>query len=201
MTAVASDAPAPTEPEAAPTTHRKLGAFITISAAIGLWASVVLTLDKISLLQAKIDGVDKSLSCDLSAFVSCSDVVTSSQSEAFGIPNTIIGIVAFAALAALGVLLWSGARFPGWIWGGLQLGVIFGIGFVTWLQYQAIFEIGKLCPWCMVVWTVMIPLFVLVTARNLRSALLRNWAGLVIALWYIAVIATIWFTFGSTLWA
>ena len=52
---------------------------------------------------------------------------------------------------------------------GLQLGTIFGIGFVTWLQIQSIYEINKLCPWCMVVWAMMIPLFVGVTARNLRA--------------------------------
>ncbi|MEH3068908.1 MAG: hypothetical protein PGN15_13025 [Aeromicrobium erythreum] len=89
------------------------------------------------------------------------------------------------------------------------MGVLFGIGFVTWLQYQSIYDIGKLCPWCMVVWTFMIPLFVVVTARNLRAfaprsavtRFLSNWTLLVIVLWYVAVLSAIWFRFGENLWA
>ena len=181
--------------------HRVLGAFLAIAGAIGVLASSILTIDKITLLQSQVDGEDLSLGCDLSAFVSCSGVIASDQASAFGFPNPLIGIAGFAVVTTLGVLLASGARLPGWVWGGMQAGVIFGIGFVTWLQYQSVFNIGKLCPWCMVVWAVMIPTFVLVTARNVPGRFLRNWSGLVIALWYIAVAATIFFVFGDSLWA
>lgn len=181
--------------------HRVLGAFLAIAGAIGVLASSILTIDKITLLQSQVDGEDLSLGCDLSAFVSCSGVIASDQASAFGFPNPLIGIAGFAVVTTLGVLLASSMRLPGWVWGGLQVGVIFGIGFVTWLQYQSIFNIGKLCPWCMVVWAVMIPTFVLVTARNVPGRVLRNWSGLIIALWYIAVAATIFFVFGDTLWA
>lgn len=201
MTATMDDAaPAESVPEQ-PRRDRGLGVFLTLASLIGLYASAVLTVDKISLLQAKVDGVEKTLNCDLSAFVSCSDVVSSDQSSAFGFPNTLIGVAAFAALAAFAAVLASGAGLPRWIWAGLQVGVLFGIGFVTWLQYQAVFDIGKLCPWCMVVWAVMIPTFVLVTARVTGWRWLKNWAGLVIALWIVAICAVIWFQFGSTLWA
>ena len=95
------------------------------------------------------------------------------------------------------------------VWGGLQVGVLFGIGFVTWLQFQSIYRLDLLCPYCMVVWAVMIPLFVYVTACNLRgiapqSALTRfvsNWSVLIVALWYIAIASTIWLHFGERLWA
>jgi uncharacterized membrane protein len=109
----------------------------------------------------------------------------------------------------LGVLLLARVELPEFVWIGLQLGVLFGIAFVTWLQTQSIYNIGKLCPWCMVVWAVMIPLFVLVTARNLRSwspagaisRFVSDWTFLIVVLWYVAVIAAIWFKFGSDLWA
>ncbi len=178
---------------------------LLIGGAIGLAAAIVLTIDKIDL--AKHPGTQ--FSCDINAFVSCAGVMASPESEAFGFANSIIGITAFAVVLTLGVVLLAGVRLPSFVWVGLQAGAIFGIGFVTWLQYQSIYNIGKLCPYCMVVWTVMIPIFVVVTARNLRafapasavSRFVSNWAVLIVLLWYLAVIAAIWFEFGSDLWA
>lgn len=180
-----------------------------LGGAVGLAAAIILTIDKVKFLTAEAAGESTALNCDLNAFVSCGGVINTDQASAFGFPNPIIGIVGFTVVLTLGVLLASGVRLPGWIWGGLQVGVLFGIGFVTWLQYQSIYEIEKLCPWCMVVWTMMIPLFVLVTARNLRAfapgsaatRFLSNWTLLVVVLWYVAVIAAIWFQFGENLWA
>jgi len=200
MTAVASDSP-PAPAEDAPRSDRGLGIFLVVTGLVSLWASLTLTYDKIALLEGEATGTAKQLGCDLSAFVSCSSVVTSEQSEAFGFPNTFIGIVGFAVVVTLGVVLATGVSLPRWMWLGFQAGVLFGIGFVTWLQYQAIFEIGKLCPWCMVVWAMMIPMFVVVTARFTGSRFLKNWTVLISALWIIAVVAVIWFKFGETLWA
>ncbi len=68
-------------------------------------------------------------------------------------------------------------------------------------MYQALYRIGALCPFCMVVWTAMIPLFWYTTLHNLRTGIIPvprtlrpavreaaryHWA--VPALWY-AVIA------------
>lgn len=177
---------------------------LPITAAVGLLAASILTIDKINLLQAKVDGTDTALNCDISAFVSCSGVMESEQASAFGFANSIIGVIGFSIVLTLGVLLAAHVRLPSFVWAGLQAGVVFGIGFVTWLQYQSIFDINLLCPWCMVVWTMMIPLFVGVTARNLRawapgsvvSRFLSDWTVLVVALWYLAVAAVIWFQFG-----
>lgn len=202
-TAAEANPPAASENQNPPTSgsHRGLGVFLVLAGAIGLLASTILTIDKLNLLTARAAGEELALGCDLNAFVSCSGVIASEQAEVFGFPNPLIGIAAFAVVVSLGVLLAAGLRLPEWIWLGLNLGALFGIGFITWLQYQSIFVIGRLCPWCMVVWTMMIPIFVLVTARNVPGRFLRNWSGLVIALWYIAVAATIFFVFGDSLWA
>lgn len=178
---------------------------LSLNGAIGLIAAVVLTIDKIDLLK----NPDATFSCDINAFVSCAGVMASPESEAFGFANSIIGVVGFAVVLTLGVLRIARVRLPEFVWVGLQVGVVFGIGFVTWLQFQSIYDIGKLCPYCMVVWTVMIPLFVGVSARNLRawrpgSAVSRfadDWTVLIVALWYVGVIAAIWFEFGDRLWA
>ena len=176
-----------------------------IGGAIGLTASIVLTVDKARLS----DDPTKTFSCDINAFVSCAGVMASDQASAFGFPNSYFGILGFAGVALIGLALILGMTLPSLVKVGLWFGTLFGIGLVTWLQFQSIYEIGKLCPYCMVVWAVMIPLFVLVTAWVLRefhpsSGLTRfftDWTVLIIGLWYVAVTAAIWFEFGADLWA
>lgn len=181
-------------------TRSPLAWLLAIGGVIGVIASSILTYDKLELLK----DPDAALSCSINAFVDCGGVVSSAQSSIFGFPNTFIGMVGFAVVTTLGVLLLSGTRLPEWFWVGLQVGVVFGIGLIFFLQYTSIFDLVKLCPYCMVVWTVTIPTFVSVTARNLRSwaprsgftRFVSNWTLLIILLWYVAVIATIWFKFG-----
>ena len=79
---------------------------------------------------------------------------------------------------------------------------------VTWLQYQTIFHINALCPWCMVTWAMMIPTFWAVTARNLAQwwphSLTRgmyDYVTIVIVAHYAALILVIWNHFGSRLFA
>lgn len=188
---------------------RGLGLLLTIGGAIGLLSAAILLIEKVNFLQDKADGKPTDLSCDINAFVSCGGVINTDQASAFGFPNPIIGVAGFAVVVTLGVLLLARVHLPTFIWGGLQAGVLFGIGFVTWLQSQSIYDIGKLCPWCMVVWAVTIPIFIWVTARNLRayapnnpvSRFVGDWTMLICTLWYVVLIAAIWFKFGENLWA
>ena len=195
---------APARPE-----WRAPALLLIVTGAIGLVASFVLSVDKVRQLQAKIDGREFVPGCDVSAWVSCSSVMASDQSAAFGFPNAFLGVLGFAVVLTLGVVWLAGTPVQGWIWGGLQAGTVFGIAFVTWLQIQSIYEIGALCPYCMVVWAVMIPLFVGLTRHSLRliapdagiTRFVGNWTVLIVALWYIAVLAAIWFEFGTRVFA
>jgi uncharacterized membrane protein len=188
---------------------RGLGWLLTIGGAIGLLSAAILIIEKVSFLQNEADGKSTALGCDINAFVSCGGVINTDQASVFGFPNPLIGVAGFAIVATLGVLMIAKVQLPDFVWLGLQAGFLFGVGFVTWLQWQSIYEIQKLCPWCMVVWTVMIAIFVWLTARNLRELLPGNpvarfvgdWTLLITVLWYVAVIAAIWFQFGSDLWA
>ena len=182
---------------------------LIVTGAFGLLASFVLSVDKVQQLKDKIAGDESVFACDFSVWVSCSSVMASAQSEAFGFPNSFIGVIGFTVVLTLGVVWLTGGAVRGWIWGGLQAGTVFGIGFVTWLQFQSIYNIGALCPYCMVVWAVMIPLFVGVTRHSLRlvapdagiTRLVSNWNVLIVALWYVAIASAIWFQFGERLWA
>ena len=49
-----------------------------------------------------------------------------------------------------------------------------GLGFAIWLMYQSIFVLGTLCPWCMVTWSVVIPIFWVSTLWNLKHGVWTN---------------------------
>lgn len=141
---------------------------LLVGGALGLFASCVLTLDKLRLLE------DPSYvpSCNINPIISCGSIMRSGQAEAFGFPNSLLGLAGFAVVVAIGAGLLAGASYRRWFWLGLQAGTVFGIGFVTWLMYQALYRINALCPYCMVVWAAMIPLFWYTTLHNLRSGVI-----------------------------
>lgn len=189
----------------APSERRAPALLLIVTGAVGLFAAFILSVDKVQQLQDQIAGKESVFACDFSVWVSCSSVMASPQSAAFGFPNSFIGVVGFAVVLTLGVVWWSGTGAQGWTWAGLQAGTVFGIAFVSWLQVQSIYKIGALCPYCMVVWAVMIPLFVGVTRHSLRlwapdagvTRFVANWNVLIVALWYVAILAAIWFEFGA----
>jgi Predicted membrane protein len=146
-----------------------LALFLVIAGAVGLYASWELTIAKFETLLHP----DTNLGCDFSVLVQCGRNLESWQGSVFGFPNPLIGLAGFVAPIAVGVGVLAGARFARWFWMLFNLGVAGAFAFVCWLIYQSIFALGTLCPWCMVVWTVTIPLFWAVTLYNLKAG---NWA-------------------------
>jgi uncharacterized membrane protein len=142
-----------------------LAVFLILTGGLGWWAAFALTLDKFALL-ANPDAV---LDCNFSVLVQCGANLNSWQGEVFGFPNPLIGLGGFVAPIAVGVALLAGARFAGWFWIAFNVGVAGALAFVIWLIGQSIYVLGTLCPWCMLVWIVTIPLFWVVTLRNARE--------------------------------
>jgi uncharacterized membrane protein len=128
---------------------------LILTGIVGVYSSFVLVLDRIELLRSP----GESLGCDVNPFVSCGTVIESWQGSLFGFPNPLIGVASFVAPVAVGVGLLAGARFARWFWALFVLGLALAWVFVTWLFFQTVFSIGTLCPWCMLVWAVTIPLF------------------------------------------
>ena len=160
-----------------------LAIFLIVAGALGWWASFSLTVDKFLLLQ----NPEADLDCNFSLLVQCGKNLESWQGAVFGFPNPILGLGGFVAPIAVGVGLLAGARFARWFWVLFNVGIAGALAFVIWLISQSIFVLGTLCPWCMLVWTVTIPLFWIVTGRNLAEgvyggalvrvgAWLRSWA-------------------------
>ncbi|GLY42760.1 hypothetical protein Amsp01_087830 [Amycolatopsis sp. NBRC 101858] len=172
---------------AAVRSHRGLAWLYIIGGALGLVAAITLTIEKIE----KLRNPDYVPSCSLNPVVSCGSVMDSPQAAAFGFPNPLIGIAAFAVVVTAGVALLTGYRPPRWVWSGLQLGVTFGVVFVHWLVFQSLYRIHALCPYCMVVWVVTIAIFWYTTLHNLAGT--RLGAGLrrvhtgLLALWYVVI--------------
>lgn len=154
---------------------RGLALLLVIGGAIGLIAAFTLLVEKIKLLE------DPSYvpSCSLNPVLSCGTIMKTDQASVFGFPNPMMGLVGFAVVVTLGVVLLAGATLPRWVWGGLQVGVLAGIGFVAWLVFQSLYRIGALCPYCMVVWAVTVPIAWYVTVRNLRAGVIPAPRGLV----------------------
>ena len=139
--------------------------FLVVAGAAGWWAAFNLTLDKFAVLE----NPDAVLNCNISVLVQCGKNLSSPQGSAFGFPNPILGLGGFAAVIAVGVGLLAGAKFAKWYWIAFNLGIAGALAFVIWLIGTSIFVLGTLCPWCMLVWLATIPLFWVVTLRNLRE--------------------------------
>src|SRR3546814_9835172 len=144
---------------------RGLAWTLTIGGLLGLVAAVVLLVEKIAL----IEDPEYVPTCSINPVLSCGSVMNTAQAEVLGIPNPVIGVIGFTAVAMLGAALLAGARLHRWFWSAAQAGVTFGVVFVHWLIHQSLFVIGALCPSCMVVWAVTISIFWVTTLHNLRS--------------------------------
>lgn len=139
--------------------------FLIIAGLVGLLASFQLTLEKLS----QLEFPEKPLSCDFGLFVTCGPNLNSAQGAILGFPNSLIGLAVFVAPIAVGIGLLAGARFARWFWMLFNLGVLGAFVFIWWLISQSLFVIGTLCPYCLVTWLAVIPLFWMVTFFNLKN--------------------------------
>ncbi|GLJ99833.1 hypothetical protein GCM10017594_30310 [Microbacterium terrae] len=139
--------------------------WLVIAGVVGWWAAFQLTVEKFAALAEPGTGA----SCDFSLLVQCTKNLDSWQGSVFGFPNPILGLTGWMAPIVVGMALVAGARFARWFWWCFWAGIAFAFGFVVWLISQSIFDLGTLCPWCMVTWAVTIPTFYAVTVHLFRS--------------------------------
>ncbi|QCB52324.1 vitamin K epoxide reductase family protein [Rhodococcus sp. PAMC28707] len=175
---------------------------LTIGGLLGLLGALTLTIERIMLLEDSAYVP----SCNLNPVLSCGSVMTTEQAALFGFPNPIIGIVAFTVVLMTGILTLGRIELPHWYWLGLSTGTALGVVFVHWLIYQSLYEIHALCPYCMVVWAVTMPIFIVSLSQlvdrdrdragNITRALLE-WRWTILAVWYAIVIAAIGIEFSD----
>jgi len=174
-----------------------VGLWLLLTSVIGGAASLLLLNERIKLWQ----DADYTTACDINPWVSCGLVMDSWQASTFGFPNIFLGVIGFPLAILVAVTILARVQLPAWYWIGLQAGVTFAFAFCIWLWSQAVYSIGALCPYCMVVWAAVIPMFVIVTTRNISTGVIPvgeglrkftgDWWWVAIVLIYLAVLGSI----------
>jgi uncharacterized membrane protein len=118
------------------------------------------------------------LACSANGAINCEKVISSTQSMVFGVfPVAVLGMAFYVFMVAISTpWAWRSPLPPIW-WARLG-GIITGIGFVLYLLYAELIQIGNICLWCTSVHVITFLLFVLLifyatlgtgaTARNAR---------------------------------
>ena len=150
-----------------------MGVFLLVTGAVGWWGAMALITERV----AKLIDPQHVLNCDINPLISCGSVMDSWQASLLGFPNPLLGVAGFVAPIAVGVALLAGAQFARWFWAVFLAGVTGAWIFVTWLFTQSVYEIGALCPWCMLVWAAVIPMFWGLLAWLLATGRLTSGAG------------------------
>jgi uncharacterized membrane protein len=185
-------------------------ATMLFSAGLSLVASFVLSIDAVRL--AANPAVD--LSCNINSVISCGTVGSSWQARLFGFPNAFLGLVAEPVVITIAVASLGGVRFPRWFMFTAQLVYTLGLAFAYWLFYQAMFHIGALCPWCLLVTVSTTLVFTTLTHVNirdgnlylpsrwqsaLRSAIDADLDVVVVTIWLLTVALAVVLTYGDAL--
>lgn len=134
-----------------PTARSRAIGWILFLGGLGSWfAAFTLAREGYLLAAAGIEP-----SCNINPFFSCGNVMESWQARVFfDAPNQLFGVAGYVIPTVVGVALIQGAKFRRWFWHLFTLGMFASWAFLMWLFYQAVFVIGFLCLYCMVVWVI-----------------------------------------------
>ncbi len=175
---------------------RGVGWVLLIGGLVGAVVSLVLTVEKLDLLE----NPNYIPSCSIDPVLSCGTVMKTWQASVVGFPNPLVGLLAFPAVAACGAVVVSRVELPRWVWLALQVGSFAGVLFIHWLIVQSLVVIHALCPYCMVAWAATIAIFWFTTVHNLREGnlggapageTLARRHGWGLAAWYLLVVVAI----------
>jgi uncharacterized membrane protein len=194
--------------------HHDVTVWVTmlIASAASLVASFVLSVDAITLAK----DPDADLGCNINAVISCGTVAGSWQSTLFGFPNAFLGLVTEPVVITVAVAALGGVRFPRWFMLSAQVVYTLGLVLAYWLFEQAMFEIGALCPWCLLITLATTLVFFEMTYVNIRddnlflprrvqsalSAFVRsNLDLMVVTAWVLVLVLAVVLKYGEALFA
>lgn len=192
--------------------HRAVWATMLVASLASLYASFVLAIDALRI--AEDPTID--LACNINAVISCGTVANSWQASLLGFPNAFIGLVTEPVVITIAVAGLSGVRFPRWMMVAAQAIYTVGLGFAYWLFHQAMFDIGAICPWCMLVTVATTLVFVELTRVNisdgsfylparaqsaLEAALRLRIDVLALVVWLLALVLVVVLRYGEALLA
>jgi uncharacterized membrane protein len=173
---------------------------LLIAGALAMFASFALSAEKMDLLKnSSYHPV-----CSLNPIINCTSTANSTQGSVFGIPNPLLGIAGYAIVMTIGFVLLIEAQLKRWFWRVFAAGLLFAVVFVHWFIFEALYRIGSLCLFCMVVWAVTIPAFWYTTLYIFQEghlrvpkrfenilAFARKHHGDILLIWFLIIIALI----------
>jgi uncharacterized membrane protein len=183
-----------------------------IASVASLVASFVLAVDALRLAE----NPNADLGCNINAVISCGTVAASWQSSVLGFPNAFLGLVTEPVVITLAVASLGGVRFPRWLMLSAQGVYTVGLAFAYWLFHQAMFEIGALCPWCLVITLATTLVFFELTYVNIRddnlylprrvqaalTSLIRSNLDLILlVVWLLVLVLAVVMKYGEALFA
>lgn len=194
--------------------HNDVTVWVTmlVASLASVVASFVLAIEAIAL--AKDPNAD--LACNINAVLSCGTVGSSWQASLLGFPNAFLGLVSEPVVITIAVASLAGVRFPRWFMLAAQVVYTVGLGFAYWLFHQAMFDIGALCPWCLLITLATTLVFFEMTYVNIRDDNLflprRVQAGLVsfvranldlmlVVAWILVLVLAVVLKYGDALFA
>ena len=147
--------------------HNNVTVWVTmlVASAASLVASFVLAVDALRLAE----DPTADLGCNINAVISCGTVAGAWQSSLLGFPNAFLGLVTEPVVITIAVASLGGVRFPRWFMFSAQVVYTVGLVFAYWLFHQAIFDIGALCPWCLLITLATTLVFFEMTYVNIRD--------------------------------
>ncbi len=183
-----------------------------VSAALSLTASFVLSIDAARLAA----DPQAALSCNVNSVISCGTVANSWQASLFGFPNAFLGLVAESVVITIAVAGLGGVRFPRRFMFTAQIVYTVGVIFAYWLFYQSMFDIGALCPWCLLVTVSTTMVFTTLTHVNIRdgnlplpprvrsalkSAIYADLDAIAVTIWLLVIALAVVTKYGNALFA
>ena len=150
-----------------------LGIFFIVVSAIGILAAFALTVEKLHALAHP----GTAAACDFSVLVQCGKNLGSWQGSLLGFPNPLLGLIGWPVVMATGAGLLARARYSNWYWRSFSVVAAAAFVFTIWLFFESVFQLGTLCPWCMVTWVATISLLVVTKAWLLKHGVwgTREW--------------------------
>jgi len=194
--------------------HHDVTVWVTmlIASVASLVASFVLSVDAFRLAE----NPNADLGCNLNDVISCGTVANSWQSSLLGFPNAFLGMVTEPVVITLAVAGLAGIRFPRWFMLSAQVVYSIGLVFAYWLFQQAVFEIGALCPWCLLVTLATTLVFFELTYVNIRddnlflprrvqaaltSFIRSDLDVILVVVWLLVLVLTVVLKYGQALFA
>ena len=192
--------------------HTAVWVTMLVSSILSLVASFVLSVDALRLAE----DPNAALGCDINSVISCGTVAAAWQSQLLGFPNAFLGLITEPVVITIAVAGLAGVKFPRWFMLTAQVIYTIGLAFAYWLFPEAMFEIGALCPWCMLVTLATTLVFYEMTHINIRdnnlflpprlhaqldSLVRANLDLIVVVAWILVLVLMVVLRYGEALFA